>query len=173
MSTPDHSTLVPSNKSVSYPRALLLGIYTAAIEQGFVWVNDVPQADYTSLKMQLQRLRRRSDKSNSSFITPQHHLCTIGAWEPGPGGRGRFPVMFDKMPDERPMPSLTSASGAAIPISTATAHAPIPPPPPPAAPVDTPLPASSLTESDMQLDPGSIDDYVARMMQSASKREQH
>lgn len=165
--TPDHSSLMPSQRSVAYPRAFLLSIYTAAIEQGFVWINDIEAADHPSLKAQFYRLRRRADTANRSFITPEFHLVTLGAWEStGNGTCGRVPVVFDKLPDGAALPMLTSRDGT--PLAQQGIPSAAPPQAPLAAaaaalPAAFPLPADTFGEE-------GIDDFVSRMAKAAQSR---
>lgn len=166
-SPPSHADLIPSGSAKVYPRALLLSIYTAAIEQGFVWITPLPQADAVGLRAKLNRLRRRSDTSAKSFITPNHYLVTFGNWEPGPDGRGRMSAMFSATGSGEPddaLPGLQLADGTSL----ATAEAPVFPAPLPAttaAPSQPPL-----AEADFNLSEDAIDDFVSKMMADASRK---
>lgn len=162
MTTPSHAELMPSNSSISYPRAFLLSIYNGAVAEGFIYIEPVKQADYPSLRAQFYRLRRRADTSNKSFIIPEHHLVTLGPWEPGPSGRGRCAASFDKMPEG--VPTLTTRAGDVLASAPPELHEQPAIMLPPAASLE-------LTPSELQLDEGGIDDFVSRMMKNAKEAE--
>lgn len=67
-----------------WPRAYLLNIYASAIQNGWCEVTEITEDRALSLRQSLYRLRRRSDSSNASFITPDHHLVTALDWEAVP-----------------------------------------------------------------------------------------
>jgi len=168
MSTPSHDTLTPTGRAAQWPRAYLLGIYEAALRLGSIYVEPIRQADALSLKQSLYRLRRRSDTSNKSFITPDMHLVTVGAWEPGPAGEGRMCIMFSNA-GEQALPGLFAEDGSAVEDALASAARHV------AEPVVDleagPLPTLPLTSTDLALGEGAIDDYVARMMADAQKKD--
>jgi hypothetical protein len=162
MTTPSAAELHPSHASVSYPRAFLLGIYTAAIEHGIIYVNDVAHADYPSLRAQFNRLRRKSDSSNKSFITEAHYLCSMGKWEPGPKGTGRVPVHYSRMADGTP--TLSTEAGDIIDPASQTPY-----PSQPLQNFDALLPSVEASADELRLDPADIDSFVNSMMADISK----
>lgn len=95
----------PNTKGRVWPRRYLLQVYDLAIANGLVEIAPISQTDAISLTQSIYRLRRRSDASNVSFITPEHHLVTMSAWRPDKGGV--IYAMFDKTPDGEPLPDLT------------------------------------------------------------------
>lgn len=145
-----------------FPRAYLLSIYTAAIEQGFVWINNLREADAPSLKAKLLRLRRRSDKANKTFITPDHYLVTFSDWQPdGLGeGLGRMAAMFTALPPELgTLPSLTLSDGSPLPEPGADLHSQV---------AEAIFPLESAPGFTPPLpEPGNIDDFVARMIENS------
>jgi hypothetical protein len=154
---------VPTSTSTAFPRSYLLSIYTAAIEQGFIWITPISAANAVSLRQKLYRLRRRSDKNNASFITPNHHLVTVGDWEAGPDGQGRLPVMFSSSPGG--LPNIQLADGTALPPAEALAVEAVP------APAIIPLPlAPDIPAKELNMSAENIDDFVSRMMQDSSAR---
>jgi hypothetical protein len=142
----------------NWPRAYLLSLYTAAIEQGMIYAQPIQRDQAQSLKMSLYRLRRRSDSSNSSFITADHHLVTVGDWEEIEDGQGRLPIMFTKADFD--LPAIVGASGdeiagAAHAIAITAAHT-----------LDEPTEAAL----NLAMDESGVSDYVAKMVAAATAR---
>lgn len=94
----------------NWPKGYLLQLHAQAIEHGMIWVGPISEADADSLKKRFYRIRRRSDKSMAAFIPAEYHLVMAGKWEAGPDGRGRMPIIFDKLPEQMELPGVTPAT---------------------------------------------------------------
>lgn len=96
-------------KETTWPKTYLLEIYSAAVANGFIWVQPITEANALSLRQSLYRARRRADTTAAGWILPEYHLVTCGKWEPGPAGSGRLPVTYNLSPDGA-LPQLTPAT---------------------------------------------------------------
>jgi hypothetical protein len=131
-----------------WPRTFLLEILNRAISQGSCEVYPISVEDAASLRASLHRIRRRSDKSHASFITPEMHLVTIGVWHTQ--NNGTLPIYYTNVPaSEPPLPSISGPipdSSASYPGLQKTA-------------IDIPALSDSVPLQE-PLDPAAIDDYV-------------
>lgn len=144
-----------------WPRAYLLQIYEQAISNGMVWIEPISPSQATSLRMALYRLRRRSDSNNAAFITPQHHLVTVGAYDPA---RQRLPILYNRLP-EAELPAIHAATGEEL----ALALDPPAPATPPSSLVETAEILNSAAE--IQIDETDILSYVERMKRNALEKK--
>lgn len=135
-----------------WPRSYLLEIYDEAIKQGFLILEGIESEEQAlSLKNTLYRLRRRSDKSNVAYITPDHHLVTVGQYDEV---AKTLPIIFNKVPDTAaPLPSFRKATPEEVAAWEAS------------------QPVVSIPDSLPSLDSSGVDDYVTRMLAN-SKKEQ-
>jgi hypothetical protein len=157
-------TSPPSHPSSTvWPRAFLLSLYNAALTNGMVYATPVREADAHSLRQSLYRLRRRSDTSNKSFITPEMHLVTVGNWEAGPDGHGRLPILYTSMGDGVDMPGIVAATGEELAQAAEQQFTPH-------SPIADPIPPLDIDTLDVRLDPEEVDDFVQRMMKDAANR---
>lgn len=148
--------------SPTWPRPYLLQVYGAAIAQGFIWIEPISEERAQSFRMAFYRLRRRSDSSNQSFITPEHHLVTVGEWSPENGGR--LPIVFNKLADGTDLPRIVPGDPAEAP------HIDYPQPyrPLPAAPFD--MDAALKVAGETELTEADIGSYVERMKRKAKEQ---
>lgn len=102
--------------SISFPRKYLLDIYNKAIDEGFLHIHPISQADAVSLRQSLYRLRRRSDAANARFILPEFHLVTVGQWSPDKGGC--LPIMYDKLPEGHALPTIEAVAAETFSLKT-------------------------------------------------------
>ena len=93
-----------------WPRAYLLQIYNTCIQRGAVVIEPIDQIAAKSLTQSLYRLRRRSDTSNASFITPEMHLVTVGKWKCTDLG-GALPIYFSRLEDGFVLPEIKTLEG--------------------------------------------------------------
>jgi hypothetical protein len=148
---------VMATPTTDWPKPWVLSIHEAAVNNGFVWVSPISEADADSLRQRAYRMRRRSDKAMAAYILPEYHLVMIGRWEPGPDGRGRLPFIYNKRSDGEPLPDIQCAEPEEV---EAFEHPPTPTPP-----------AISVTAEDITFKPGEIDNLVERMRRSARDRQ--
>lgn len=93
---------------MKWPRKYLLELYHLAITTGECSVSPITQSQAKSLCQSFYRLRRRSDSSTATFITPEHHLVTADDWTPENDGTQRF--IFD-IPEHLPKPQGGEGEG--------------------------------------------------------------
>lgn len=148
--------------SVDWPRTYLLQIHADAVLHGLVFIEPISKDDATSLRQRLYRVRRRSDKSTAAFIPPEYHMVTIGAWQDVNGGR--LPIIYNKHPDGKALPSIRPAT--ADEITALFPSAPLA-----AAPALTPDQfLANITEADLTLQPEEVDSFVADLVKQAKRR---
>lgn len=100
---------------ITFHRHYLLSVYNAALEQGHILLRPISAEDAARFTQSFYRLRRRSDKSNASFILPEFHLITVGEWSPEDGGT--LPILYNTSPYQ--LPTILTAAGAEIAEPTA------------------------------------------------------
>lgn len=149
----------------NWPKPWMLQLHEQAVEQGFIWVEGISEADYQSLKSRLYRIRRRGDKSMAAFIKPEYHLVMVGNWEPtGHSGAepgdllGRFPMIFNRKADGTALPTVRAATGEEVDTYVPT---------PRAEPAVIPLSAEDLTIGE-----DDITSLVDSLKSQAAKRRQ-
>lgn len=153
-----------STASTDWPRAYLFQIHAEAVAHGLVFIEPISEADAKSLKQRLYRVRRRSDKSTAVFVPPEYHLVTVGDWQPGPDGTGRLPVIYNKLPGDKPLPNIRPANAdeASAPMAPSVQ--------PPDVPLTPEQFVANIEAADLTLKPDEIDSFVADLMKSAEAR---
>lgn len=150
-----------------WPRAYLLSIYSEAIKHGFVWVEPLTEAQATSLRLALYRLRRRSDSNNREFITPEHKLVTVGQYD---HTARRLPILFSRLPDmDLPTirPATEDETADFIQMPEQLASPTIDTQPPSIESIDVLKSAAEIT-----LDEQDITSYVEKMKRRAVSKEE-
>lgn len=159
----------PSAKR-DWPRAYLLQIHQEAVTHGLIFIEQIDAADAESLKQRLYRVRRRSDKSTATFILPEYHMVTVGTWEELPSSHpahpGRLPIIYNKTPDGKPLPSIRPAT----PEEASAAFAPAKMRLDTLPPLDPENILANLEHADLTLKPEEVDSFVADLMKKAEKR---
>jgi hypothetical protein len=145
----------------NWPRPYIMQIYAEAVKHGFVWINNLEPGPAASLKMSIYRARRRSDTSNKTLIAPEYHLVTVGQYDIV---KRRMPVMYNKLPDGEPLPSITTEYDEELPLGGEAHEFVLPETPqdftlPVTADVQGSIPTSAVELSELQ-----IPDYVKQMM---------
>lgn len=135
-----------------WPRSYILDIYQQAITHGHILLHPITKEDASSLTKSIYNIRRRSKpgEANATFITPDHHLVTVGLWRPDSGGT--LPVYYTTT-DEK-LPTITPAAGATTPLGH---HTPQEPP----SPVD----------EDFGIAPDEVDSFVTNLLNESRKRD--
>jgi hypothetical protein len=136
-----------------YPLKWLLEIHAQAIEHGIVLLHPVTEDAAKSIKMRMLRLRRRTDKGAGYYVPPEYHLVTIGQWRTDRGGC--LPIIYDKLPDDHQLPSISPISGEEFCELTAVE-------PVLALPTADPI-LHDISEADLRLNPEEIGSFVERM----------
>ena len=159
MTFPEGSDPTSPPSAKVWPRAYLLSLYTAALEHGHIILEPFPFLDLPRFKACFYRLRRRSDTSNRSFISSEHHLVTIGEWDEGPSGEGRLFILYNSTPS--PLPSFRPAGEGDLRPALMPTSLPVSPPHP-----DIERAVNNLAEQPLAIE--QIEEYVAQMMASAA-----
>jgi hypothetical protein len=149
----EHLPLPPTN----WPKPWLFQLHAEAVRQGFVWVQPITEADARSLRARAYRARRRSDKSMAAFIPPEYHLVIFGAWEEGPNGAGRLPVIYNARPDGVPLPQIIPAAPTEALFYTEL------PEQPSAPPID-------LSPDKLHMEPDEIARFITELRKKAKER---
>lgn len=147
----------------NWPKPWLLQIHQQAVEHGMIWIEPITKADAESLRQRLYRVRRRSDKSTASFILPEYHMVTVGAWEDRDGGR--LPVIYSRRPDGQALPNITpvSAEDQTEYLQQPTRTDIIPSPEQIMNSID------QMPSEDLVLKPDEINDFVGTMLKKVNK----
>ena len=149
----------------NWSKPYILQVHKAAVDHGFVWIQPIDEADAASFKARFYRIRRRSDKSMASFIPPEFHMVNVGAWEIGPTGQGRLPIIYSARPDGKPLPDIIPATQDEITYHQQMPAMPAPEPSPEIDPRHLDPAAIEIKEED-------ISGLVERLRKSARSRDQ-
>lgn len=150
-----------SHNPSTYAREYLLRVYNAALEHGNCRLSPISEKASKAFTAAFYRLRRRSDSSNATFITPEMHLVTVTGWKPHNGGT--LYIVYNKQPDELPaMPHILPGDGADEP-------APLPPVSS-AFVAEASLLASNTSTVPDEPTTEDINSYIDSLIDSARKR---
>lgn len=103
----------PTHDPNAWPKAYLLQLYDQAIAHGCVRISPLDEASAKSLTLSFYRIRRKADAASSGYIKPEFYLVTATRWTPEHGGS--INLVYTKLPDDIPLPSITPISPTEIP----------------------------------------------------------
>jgi len=147
--------------AATWPKPYLLQIHAAAVEHGFIWIEDVSEDEADSLRQALYRTRRRADKAMAVYILPEYHLVTVGRYD---AEKRRLPVLYNRLPSGDQLPTITPATPEEIASSSGIVTPELAPPPTPADILGT------IEVSDLTLEPDEISGFVDDLMKSAKRK---
>lgn len=150
-----------STASTDWPRAYLLQIYADAVRSGIIMLEPISEADASSLKQRLYRLRRRSDKALAPFILPEYHLVTVGKWRDSPAG-GVLPIIYNQLPDGKALPAIRPATADELGEALMS-------PEPQGLILDPEEILANLDSKELTLEPAEIESFVADLMAKAER----
>lgn len=158
---------MPSNHATGdWPKQYLLNLYNSAIDNGYIWVNDLTYERSRSLRGAFNRLRRRGDTSMAGIITPEMTLVSMGQWVPTHGDLGKVPIIYNALPDGLPLPSITTGGDRPVAPLAHVAE--------PLADLPLPAPDTDLTQlmnnADLTVNEADISSYVQQML---AKTKEH
>lgn len=151
----------------AWTRAYLLTLYETAITKGYAEVSGLTEAQAKSLRQSFYRLRRRSDSSNASFITPAHYLVTVMDFQPISNGLGS--LRFSYSDPGLSLPPITAPDGSTVPLVTEALSSEQPLTPAAEIISSTPDPLASFTDAGLAI-PIEASDLVAQLRRSAAAR---
>jgi hypothetical protein len=139
----------------------MLQQHALAVEHGFIWIENISEADAKSLRDRMYRIRRRSDKSMAAFIPPEYHLVMIGKWEQSGDdpSLGRMPLIYNKRADGRDLPTTRIPSGEEAATYT------------PPTQLAEPAPIVDTGALDLSIKPEEIGGYVQTLRARRRERE--